>query len=91
MSEGRRRRLSYLLRLWQAEQGGAWVWRASLENAQTGERRGFASLATLFGFLKKETAAPNDRTQPSPMEGDGSEKPRAHPESEGKHHERNEQ
>jgi hypothetical protein len=91
MGEGRRQRLSYLLRLWQAEQGGAWVWRASLENAHTGERRGFASLAGLFAFLKEETAARNKRNQSLPIGGDGSEKPRAHPESEGKHHERNEQ
>jgi len=47
MSDGRRR-LSYLLRLWQTEREGALVWRASLERAYTGERRGFANLAELF-------------------------------------------
>jgi hypothetical protein len=55
MSE-KRRRLSYLLRLWQTEREGALVWRASLESAHTGERRGFASLAELYAFLERETA-----------------------------------
>ena len=55
MSE-KRQRLSYMLRLWQAEQGGAWVWRASLVNAHTGERRGFASLTELYVFLEQRTA-----------------------------------
>lgn len=79
MGEERRRRLSYLLRLWQAEQDGAWVWRASLENAHTGERRGFASLIALFAFLKEETAAPSKRNQPLPMCSDGSEKTQSAP------------
>ena len=61
MSEGRRRRVSYMLRLWQAEQDGAWVWRASLENAHTGERRGFASLAELYAFLEQK---PTERSPP---------------------------
>ena len=44
MSE-KRRRLSYMLRLWQAESEGTLVWRASLESASVrlgrpGERRG---------------------------------------------------
>ena len=49
--------MSYLLRLWQTEHEGALVWRASLESARTGERRGFASLAELYAFLEEETAA----------------------------------
>ena len=56
MSEERRRYVSYLLRLWQAEREGALVWRASLESAQTGERWGFASLDELLAFLERETA-----------------------------------
>jgi hypothetical protein len=45
---------SYLLRLWrvkEAEEG----WRASLESAQTGERRGFASLEALFDYVRSQT------------------------------------
>jgi len=48
--------MSFLLRLWQAEHEGALMWHASLESAQTGERRGFASLAALYAFLEQETA-----------------------------------
>ena len=57
MSDLQRRRLSYLLRLWQTEHEGALVWRASLESAHTGERRGFASLAELYAFLEEASAA----------------------------------
>jgi hypothetical protein len=65
----KRRRLSYLLRVWQAEENGVLVWRASLESVfgpvrclasagsgRPGERRGFASLGELHAFLEKETA-----------------------------------
>ena len=54
MSEKPRRYLSYLLRLWQASSGGELVWRASLEDPHTGERRGFACLAELVAFLEEE-------------------------------------
>ena len=45
---------SYLLRLWREddEDNG---WRASLESSRTGERRGFARLDDLFGFLRQQT------------------------------------
>ena len=57
---------SYLLRLWQAGSAGKPVWRASLESAQTGERRSFADLESLFVFLKARTVAaqPEDRRGP---------------------------
>jgi hypothetical protein len=44
---------SYLLRLWREndEEKG---WRASLESARTGERRGFADLNALFDFLQRQ-------------------------------------
>ena len=57
MTEPRRYRV-YLLRLWQAEgNSGRLVWRAALEDARTGERRGFADLAQLCAFLEAQTAA----------------------------------
>ena len=56
MSEARRGYLSYLLRLWQVSSDGELVWRASLENPHTGERRGFANLTDLFTFLQKEVS-----------------------------------
>ncbi len=42
---------SYLLRLWAAHEDGARCWRASLEDARTGERIGFGNLEELFAFL----------------------------------------
>lgn len=51
--------LSYLLRLWrvndEAQSGveGA-AWRVSLEDPHTGERKGFADLEALFGFLRTQ-------------------------------------
>jgi hypothetical protein len=45
---------SYLLRLWQADSNGELVWRASLENPHTRERRGFVRLEDLFAFLESE-------------------------------------
>lgn len=51
-----RRRLAFLLRLWHCcEEDGKPVWRASLEDAHTGERLGFASLDALVSFLKQGT------------------------------------
>jgi hypothetical protein len=46
---------SYLLRLWPTSMAGEQVWRASLENVQTGERLGFATLEQLFVFLMQQT------------------------------------
>ena len=50
---------AYLLRCW-AEHGPSApapaVWRYSLEDPHTGERRGFADLAALLAFLRAELA-----------------------------------
>lgn len=59
---------AYLLRLWPARSAGTLVWRASITNVQTGERRGFADLASLFAFLKAQTGAtarPDDHQPPT--------------------------
>jgi hypothetical protein len=56
-----RRYISYLLRLWQAGSKQELVWRASLESAYTGERRGFANLTELFAFLEKEVSRVDQR------------------------------
>ena len=53
MSE-KRHYISYLLRLWQAEQGGELIWRASLESPHSGAHRSFVSLDRLWAFLKEE-------------------------------------
>lgn len=46
---------AYLLRIWQDIYDGQPVWRASLENAKTGERIGFATLTDLVQFLCAQT------------------------------------
>lgn len=48
---------AYLLRLWRSGKGVHAVWHASLEHPHTGERRGFATLASLFAFLEEQTRA----------------------------------
>ena len=58
-----KRYLAYLLRLWQVNQNGDPVWRASLEDPRTGERRGFASLETLMDFLREQTQEKRDEEQ----------------------------
>ena len=56
MTEPRRYRV-YLLRLWQVEgEDDCLVWRAALEDAPTGERKGFADVAGLCAFLQAITA-----------------------------------
>jgi hypothetical protein len=65
MSDEAHEYYSFLLRLWQTRSGGNVVWRASLESAQTGERCGFAYMASLFAFLEEQTdggASQDDRT-----------------------------
>jgi hypothetical protein len=51
---GEQRYLAYLVRLWTVHDNGDLVWRASVENAHTGERHAFADLADLFDFLQTE-------------------------------------
>jgi hypothetical protein len=51
MAEKGSRYYAYLLRLWQNGDEEK-VWRASLESPKTRERRGFASLEDLFGYLR---------------------------------------
>ena len=57
MSDAPHEYYSFLLRLWQTSSHGKVVWRASLESAQTGERCGFADLASLIAFLEQQTGA----------------------------------
>jgi len=57
---------AYLLRLWHTEQAGRSVWRMALEDAHTGERRGFATLDQLVAFLQALTGSADlsDSTSP---------------------------
>jgi hypothetical protein len=45
------RYLAFMLRLWDVGNSEDPVWRASLENPHTGERRTFASKKALFAYL----------------------------------------
>lgn len=56
---------TYLLRCWQerSSQAGALVtvWRFSLENPHTGQRRGFASLEALLASLQTDLVEEEDQ------------------------------
>ncbi len=78
MTAERSRYLAFMLRFWQVDSDGAPVWRASLENPHTGERRGFASMEALFEFLRASLASSNphvvqtqDLAVPEPCAGSG--------------------
>jgi hypothetical protein len=45
---------SYLLRLWRVKVGGRDLWRASLQDPQSGERISFATVEALFAYLQEQ-------------------------------------
>lgn len=55
MPQEKRGYKSYLLRLWESNEKGKRLWRASVEVPGTGERRGFPTLQALFAFLEEQT------------------------------------
>lgn len=74
MTERQRPYLAYLLRLWQVREKGQIAWRASVENAHTGEKVGFAHLDQLVAFLRERTglAPPEEglrKEERTPKEG----------------------
>ena len=65
--------LTFLLRLWRLDGEDPGAWRASLEDAHSGERRDFSDLAALQGFLQAllepqppERSAPPSGEAPQP-------------------------
>ena len=62
---------AYLLRMWCPEHEESGCWSASLENSQTGERVGFASLEELFEFLMQVSEQPRKTVPPNQMEREG--------------------
>jgi len=48
---------AYLLRLWRVDGDGEPAWRASLQDAISGEETGFPDLAALFEYLRQRTGA----------------------------------
>jgi hypothetical protein len=78
VTERQRPYLAYLLRLWQIQDKGEIGWRASLENAHTGEKLAFAHLDELVVFLQDRIglAPPAERLveqQRTPQTDSGSE------------------
>ena len=59
--QSRQRYLSYLLRLWQTDDGEEHIWRASLQSPGSEERRGFGSLEDLYEFLNAQVAQDEER------------------------------
>ena len=61
--------IAFLLRLWPEGASSSYAanWRATLENAHTGERLGFASLEQLFAHLMQLVETPD---QSPPETGD---------------------
>ena len=70
MSANQKKYQAFLLRLWQANQNGDRVWRASLEDTRTGERRGFASPEALMEVLLDQTRK-KDEEQGAPTKHQG--------------------
>ncbi len=64
--------VAFLVRLWSVHHNGEVVWRASAENAHTGERHAFADMESLFDFLR--AAVEEEPAAPDPMEGGHKEK-----------------
>ena len=60
------RYLAYLVRLWTVHDNGDVVWRASAENAHTGERYAFADVAALIDYLR--AAVEEEQSPPVKME-----------------------
>jgi len=50
--------ISFLLRLWQTQDRGRIIWRASLESPGSGEKRGFANIEELIAFLRHQIENP---------------------------------
>jgi hypothetical protein len=63
----RKNYLAFMLRLWQDQNEGSAVWRASLESPLSGERRGFVSLEALFDFLRQHAEQNTESAQGKPL------------------------
>lgn len=63
---------AYLLRMWR-DNAGRQTWRASLESAHSGVRRGFADLEALFSYLRRQAVQGPDGQLLDEHQGAGSE------------------
>jgi hypothetical protein len=71
MNDQSPRYLAFLLRLWCVDVEDGIVWRASLEDAHTGERRGFADLQIMYVFLVQQLEAASRQAHSAPIEKRG--------------------
>ena len=83
MQERKRGYVAYMLRLWQVRVGEEWSWRASLEHAHTGARKGFTSLEELCAYLQEHVICalslpvqPLSRTGRSAQQGQAASPPK---------------
>ena len=74
--------LSYLLRLWQAGSGPSAVWRASVQEVLTGERRAFRDLDNLVTYLRAQTQARAGQEDAAESQDSPDSGPRAAPSDE---------
>ena len=62
MSGKSRAYYAYLLRLWRVNSKGKKVWRASLEDSNTGHREGFSGLEDMIKTLEKRISRDDKKT-----------------------------
>jgi len=55
--------MAFLVRLWQVDNHRHPIWRASIQDPHTGERLGFASLESLFAFLREQAGGDHSRAE----------------------------
>ena len=60
--------VAYLLRLWRVGSGEPTVWRASLDDPSTGERKGFANLESLFAYLRDQVGESDADVHPTAIQ-----------------------
>jgi hypothetical protein len=73
MSDSRKAYFSYLLRMWRAGDETDGEWRASMENAQTGEREVFSGVEAVVDFIRQqagETSDPQGKREDVPGAGE---------------------
>jgi hypothetical protein len=59
------RALAYVLRLWRVRNGERSVWRVSLQDVRSGERRGFAGVDQMCRYLRARIRDTLDREEAS--------------------------
>lgn len=79
MTKGKGPYRAYLLRLWRVSDGESVDWRATLEDAHTGERHGFPTLEDLVTFFRLGTGM----NTPAGIRENDEEEPQTGSESKG--------